>query len=248
MIISCHIPKTAGISFATALHEVFGERFFWDRSHETIIAAMYDENRFSLENVPVQWLNRYKPPALRGIDVVHGHFPLRKYLSLAFNRNNVFIVWLREPLQWRISLYYYWKQLYPHPIEKYLNRMFYENWDLERFCLDLTFDNYQSRYLKWFPWHRINFIGVTENYSSDLDYLSRYILHREMTFHKKNQSVKPDGVPPDGGFDSQFHQRFESNNRLDYRNYRAARHASDARALMMKKRDEEKVAATKHCA
>jgi hypothetical protein len=230
LIVSCHIPKTAGISFATALGEVFRERFFWDRSHETIIAAMYDENRVPLESVPVRWLNRYKPPSLRGISCIHGHFPLRKYLPWAFNRNNIFIAWLREPLLWRISLYYYWKQLYPHPTEKYLNQIFDENWDLERFCLDRTFDNYQSRYLAWFPWRRINFIAVTENYASDLNYLSRCILNCELTLHTLNQTKKPDG-PLHRGFDSRFLRRFQFNNRADYRNYRAARRASDARAL-----------------
>ncbi len=148
MLISCHIPKTAGVSFANALGQVFGERFFWDRSHETITAAMFDENRMPIEAVGILWLNRYKRPSLRGISCVHGHFPLRKYLPLAFSRSNVFIVWLREPLQCRISHYYYWKQSYPHPTDRFLNRIFDENWDLERFCLDPTLDNYQSRF-----WH-----------------------------------------------------------------------------------------------
>jgi hypothetical protein len=230
MFISCHIPKTAGISFATALQEVFGERFFWDRSHEAIGNAMWAENRLSPETIAVRWMERYKPPSLRGIDCIHGHFPLRKYLWLAFNKNNFFIVWLREPLRWRISLYYYWKELYPHPTNKLLNRVFDENWDLERFCLDPTYDNRQSLFLAWFPWYRINFIGVTDNYTSDLDYLSRNILHHEMTPCKKNESKKPDGLL-DRGFGSQFLRRFESNNRIDYRNYRAARRISDARAL-----------------
>jgi hypothetical protein len=230
MLISCHIPKTAGVSFATALSEVFGERFFWDRSHETIQAAMHDENRLPLECVPIRWLSRYKPPSLPGASCIHGHFPLRKYVSWAFDRNNVFVVWLREPLAWRISQYYYWKQVYPHATDKYVNRMFDEDWDLERFCADPTFDNYQSRYLAWFPWRRINFVGVTENYASDLDYLSRHILHCEMAVYRKNESKKPDGFLG-GNFDSQFLRRFESRNRVDYRNYRRARRASDARAL-----------------
>jgi hypothetical protein len=232
LIISCHIPKTAGVSFATSLSEAYREQFLWDRAHETLIAAMYDENRVPVESVPIRWLDRYKPPALRGISCVHGHFPLRKYLPWAFNRNNIFIVWLREPLKWRISLYYFWKQLYPHPTEKYLNQIFDEDWSLERFCLDPTFDNYQSRYLAWFPRWRINFIGITENYSSDLKYLSQRVLHREMATHRLNQTKnkKPDDLLQ-RGFDDEFLRRFAANNRADYRSYQAARRASDARAM-----------------
>ena len=229
MIISCHIPKTAGVSFATALHEAYGEGFLWDRSHETLIAAMYNENRFPLESVPVRWLNRYRPPCLRGVSCIHGHFPLRKHHLQACDRNNVFIVWLRDPLPWRISLYYYWKQFYPDPTDKYLNRIFDANWSLERFCLDRTFDNYQSRYLAWFPRSRIDFIGVVENYASDLDYLSQRILRREIVEHRLNQTKKPDDFRG-GDFGGEFLRRFEANNQVDYRNYRDARRMSDARA------------------
>jgi hypothetical protein len=91
-----------------------------------------------------------------------------------------------------------------------------------------TFDNYQSRYLAWFPRRRINFIGVTENYATDLDYFSRHILHRKLTFQKTNESKKPANLL-ERGFGFQFLRRFESNNRLDYQNYRVARRASDAR-------------------
>ncbi len=70
---------------------------------------------------------------------------------------------------------------------------------------------------------------MTENYASDLDYFSRHILHREMPLYNLNQSRKPDGLQ-DEGFGSRIRRRFESNNRADYRNYRKARLASDARA------------------
>jgi hypothetical protein len=230
MLISCHIPKTAGVSFATALQEAFGEQFYWDRSHEAIIEATYAENRYSHEAVQYRWLSRYRRPPLQGKGCIHGHFPLRKYLSLAWNRQHVFVVWLRDPLRWRISLYYYWKQNYPHPIDKFLNRIFDEQWDLERFCTEPALNNYHSRFLAWFPRYRINFIGVTENYASDLAYLSRRILRRELIFCEANQSKKPEGLPSDGGFSAQFVRRFEAANRVDYRNYRAARRASDLRA------------------
>jgi hypothetical protein len=229
MLISCHIPKTAGVSFATALREAYGDRFLWDRSHATIGAAMWADKRIPPESVAVRWLDRYQRPPLRGISCLHGHFPLRKFLPLAFNRNNVFVVWLREPLRWRISLYYYWKEAYPHPTNRLLNRVFDENWDLERFCLDRTYNNHQSLFLAWFPWYRINFIGVTDNYASDLTYLSQSILHRELNLHNMNQSRKPERLPQED-FGSQFFRRFESSNRLDYRNYRAALRVSDKRA------------------
>jgi hypothetical protein len=191
---------------------------------------MYREGRVSVEDVQVQWLENYQRPSLRGVDCIHGHFPLRRFVSSAFNLRNIFVAWLREPLQWRISLYYYWKQNYPHPTNRHLNRIFDENWDLERFCLDPTFDNYQSRFLAGFPRWRINFIGVSDNYVSDLAYLSRQVLRRELNVHKKNKSKKPI-ESPGMGFDARLMHRFESNNQVDYRNYRMAKRASDARML-----------------
>ena len=112
MLISCHIPKTAGIGFATALGEVFGDRFLWDESCATVIEAMNRDNRVPLNSVPVRWLDQYERPNLRGLRCVHGHFPLRKYLPLAFDLANVFVVWLREPLERQISQYYYWKPVF----------------------------------------------------------------------------------------------------------------------------------------
>jgi hypothetical protein len=232
MFISCHIPKTAGTSFAVALREAFGKRFYWDRSAETIVGNMFVENKVPMESVPARWMDRYKPPAVPGVSCIHGHFPLRKYLSWAFNWKNVFVTWLREPLRRRISMYYFWKACYPCPTNKYLNRIFDENWDIEKFCSDPALDNDQSRFLARFPWHRINFVGVTENYASDLAYVSQYILHRELTMHLANVSQKP-SKSSKADFGSQFLQDFERRNRVDYRNYRAALRASEARAAAL---------------
>ena len=168
-------------------------------------------------------------PALDGLDCVHGHFPLRKYLSQAFDPRNVFMAWLREPLRRQVSQFYYWKQLYPHPVEKFINRVVEEDWDIERFCLHPAFADYQTRYLARFPWWRINFVGVTENYVSDLAYFARHVLRREMNLHVLNETKKPEKIV-DADLGSHFLRRFEAANRLDYRNYRKALRASDARA------------------
>ena len=234
MLISCHIPKTAGFSFATALRNVYGESFLWDMSHESILAQMFAQRQLSVEEVTVAWLDRYEPPRLTTssggrLQCIHGHFPLRKYLRHAFDPRNKFVVWLREPLQWRISLYYFFQGVYPHPSDMFVNKVFGEKWDLERFCMDETFDNYHSRYLARFPSLRINFIGVTENYASDLDYLSRNVLRRELPLYHVNRSRKPADLS-EKQFDAGFLRRFESKNELDYRVYRRARRVSDLRA------------------
>ena len=151
MLISCHIPKTAGTSFGTALGEVFGDRFLWDKSCAPIIDDMNNDERVPVESVPAAWLDRYERPALQGFDCVHGHFPLRKYLTLAFDLRNVFMVWLREPLQRQVSQYYYWKQLYPHPVEKFINRVVEEEWDIERFCLHPVLQTIRRATWRGFP-------------------------------------------------------------------------------------------------
>jgi hypothetical protein len=229
MFISCHIPKTAGTSFAVALREAFGERFYWDRSAETIVGKMFAENRVPMESVPVKWMHRFKPPAVPGVACIHGHFPLRKYLSWAFNWKNVFVTWLREPLRRRISMYYFWKACYPCPTNRYLNRIFDENWDLDRFCSDPVIDNDQSRFLARFPWRRINIVGVTENYASDLAYISQHVLRCKLKLYRENVTQGA-GRSSIADFGNQFLRDYERRNWIDYRNYRAALRASEARA------------------
>jgi len=101
-IISVHVPKTAGTSFAVWLESVFGSgqlvRDYDDRPIDPKSEMNVD---------PTGFLSRYgaarKLP--KGALAVHGHFWAKKYERI---ENAVRITFLRDPIERAISHYYFW--------------------------------------------------------------------------------------------------------------------------------------------
>ena len=104
MLISVHIPKTAGSSFREILAARFGARLLLDYSDRPL-APGFHWRRLK---------QRVNPPDGRtGIetayDCVHGHFVADKYDAL--DKPVRCIAWLRDPVQRTISHYEYWKRV-----------------------------------------------------------------------------------------------------------------------------------------
>lgn len=93
LIISVHVPKTAGISLLTAWEEAFPGRVLRDYPNEFgdearhATAAEVSANQAKLRD-------RY--------DVIHGHFPADKYVAFV---DDIWLSFLRDPLDRLISLH-----------------------------------------------------------------------------------------------------------------------------------------------
>ena len=165
ILVSVHLPKTAGTSFAAALHAQYEARY-----------------RADYEDLPLQmspWLRRMK--ALRqGLSLrrawqsevacVHGHFLPAKYLCALRGKPVKYVTWLRHPAERVVSHYYYWRRDYDgcDPRQPLRNRMLAENWSLERFALGPEMRNVYCQYLWRFDPRLFDFIGITECYVADL--------------------------------------------------------------------------------
>jgi hypothetical protein len=102
MIVSIHIPKTAGTSFGQALKTTFGERLLFDYgdwagltspeaiAHRAANAGKTRENRVHL---------------LEHFDVIHGHFIADKYLGLF--PDTKYVAFFRDPYQQALSNYFF---------------------------------------------------------------------------------------------------------------------------------------------
>ena len=64
-----------------------------------------------------------------------------------------------------------------------------ESWSLERFCFSQEMQNIYSKFFWGFPFDRFSFVGVTENYESDLQYFARVVLNSELPL--SNVNVNP---------------------------------------------------------
>lgn len=103
VIISVHVPKTAGMSFAVWLESVFGSRKivrdYADRPIDPKSEMNVDPAGFLSRN----GASRRLP---EGTLVVHGHFWAKKYERI---ENAVRITFLRDPIERTISHYYFWR-------------------------------------------------------------------------------------------------------------------------------------------
>jgi hypothetical protein len=107
MIISLHVPKTAGTSFQQMLKREYGERLLLDygdwvglNSPEAI-----DRRRDRAAD-----MRRRRDELMASYDAIHGHFLAEKYVDL-FPRAE-FVAFFRDPYQQTISNYHF---LLRHP-------------------------------------------------------------------------------------------------------------------------------------
>ena len=194
MLVSIHMPKTAGTSFRDSLEEHFGERFRPD--YQDYPLAQSAEQRRAQAR---RWGETARPADFAGVACVHGHFLPLKYLPLADGLPCTFVTWMREPVARLVSHYHYWLRAYQPDSELVSplhRRVVEEGWSLERFCLAPQLRNVYTEFLWGFPVDRLDFIGITEYFAEDLRYFSHRFLGNKMLPRTLNQRL-PEGGSPD---------------------------------------------------
>jgi len=172
MIISLHLPKTAGTSFAAALETHFQTRLFIDNADLPINTPQYERNRAAIEaNL------RYADSDLSDVECIHGHFLPINYLLMGYKREPKFVTWMRNPVERVLSHYYFWKKTYkPGKVPSHHRKVVEEDWSIERFCLGPEVRNLYWQFLWGFPIDYFDFIGITEFYENDFAYFVQHYL------------------------------------------------------------------------
>jgi hypothetical protein len=183
MLISLHLPKTAGSSFFAALKNHYGETILPDYADLPINTPPLKRNFHALTSCFINSL-RFAD----NIQCVHGHFLPLKYRLCKASR---FITWLRDPVERVASHYFHWQRHYDPQIAPPLQRkVIEEHWSLERFCLAPELRNLYHQFLWGFPVKRFDFIGITEHYDTELAWFSQQILGTTLTVSRDN--INPD--------------------------------------------------------
>jgi len=163
MIVSVHLPKTAGTSFAAALERTFGESLLRDYADFPINTPPYERNKSAIQDCLANAEKDYCD-----IECIHGHFLPVKYLLLAQKRPVHFVTWVRNPVERVVSHYYSWQRSFnPEDAQPLHRRVIEEKWPLDRFCLAPEVRNLYSQFLWGFPPEYFAFIGVTEFFHED---------------------------------------------------------------------------------
>ena len=189
MLVSVHMPKTAGLSFRASLEACFGEGFRHDYQDYPLAQAAQVRRQQAQD-----WGRAAQAADFAGVTCMHGHFLPLKYLELARTLPCTFVTWLREPVARLVSHYYYWQRAYDpasdltSPLHR---RVIEEGWSLQRFCLAPELRNVYSEFLWGFPFQRLDFIGITEFFADDLWYFSQQVLGNKMQAHTLNRRTEP---------------------------------------------------------
>ena len=192
MLVSIHMPKTAGTSFRGSLEEHFGDRFRHDYQDYPLAHSPQARRQQARDRGEAA-----RATDFAGVDCVHGHFLPLKYLQLAERLPCTFVTWLREPVARLVSHYHYWLRAYDgnSPLVSPLHRrVVEEGWTLQQFCLAPELRDVYSEFLWGFPLDRLDFVGITEFFPEDLRYFSREILGNKVRAQTLNR--RPPGAGP----------------------------------------------------
>jgi hypothetical protein len=195
MLISVHLPKTAGTSFRASLEKHFGSSLKADYQDIPINLPTWKRNSMALCNAVSHTFNDFS-----GTECIHGHFLPVKYRLLEIKRPLTYVTWLRNPVERVISHYYFWKTHLPPVLPPLHAKMVREEWTLERFCLGTEMKNLYHQFLWGFPIEKFIFIGITENYAEDFGWFSRNYLGSESSDLVLNTTEYPESKTVTGEF------------------------------------------------
>jgi hypothetical protein len=217
LVVSVHLPKTAGTSFGAALKQAYGPGYLEDYADLPMQHAAWKRQWRAL------WSALRRAPGLPApVRCVHGHFLPMKYRPLASRQEVLYITWLRDPVERLASHYHYWRRDYDgsDPAQPLRNRMLREDWSFERFALGPELRDVYSRYLWHFDPRRFDFIGITEHYERDLTRFASG--HLDRGFRVETALVNPERG--EGGYDTPagLRRRIEAHHARDVALYRWA--------------------------
>ena len=165
MIVSVHLPKTAGTSFKKSLQEYYGRTLLEDYGDAPM-------NLSSFENVELakDYSNQLSASSLSKINCIHGHFLPLKYAPLQ-QEGWKFVVWLRNPIERLMSNYLFWMRTYVPGKTRGMKKDVVEgDWTFYKYATSNKVRNLYTKFLSGFGLDKFEFVGIVEFYKEDFEY------------------------------------------------------------------------------
>jgi hypothetical protein len=154
VIVSLHIPKTAGTSLLVAYRAAFDDRLL----------------EYNID--PESMLSRSREDIKSRFDIVHGHLNAAA-LNLVMDKDAVVVTFLRNPVQRVLSSYFFHKN--PEVKNELGEQVRRQSMPLKEFADTPSQCNLQARMVQMVGLERLNFIGISEQFSKSVERLSDLI-------------------------------------------------------------------------
>lgn len=160
MILSIHIPKTAGTSFRKALEERYGRS----------LALYYGQDDRKTDprlRCPRRELAA-RLPALKaeGVAILHGHYQFKDVAAVVPQLDATLWTWLRDPVERVVSHFYFYRE---RPVTAALgDEVRTGGLSLEAFAAAPKMRSLQSRYLRGSRLGDYAFVGLSEQFEEGL--------------------------------------------------------------------------------
>jgi len=211
-ILSIHIPKTAGTTFKIFLQEQVTNKLFFDYHRRN------DKAFYGGKEIDADLDSLLAMPEKGGYTVIHGHYPLSKYIARF--KNPTIVTWMRDPVERVASEYFYYKRR-NFPTNPLWVKTINQNLTLEQFSALAETRNMQSRYMDAIATEEFDFIGIAEMFDDSMRIFSRRIFHIPMSEGVMcNVNAKRNGKMY--ALDEDVRKSILSNNIADYAKYQKA--------------------------
>ncbi len=215
MIVSVHIPKTAGVSFRTGLRQRFGDRLLLDYGDRPLSDSISDRWRRLRRRAEV---HRQAGEITASYDAVHGHFIASKYLSLG--ERAALCTFFRDPVERLISQYHFWLH-HSYPDNRMWARMHAHRMTPGQLASLPRQRGLYRLFTAGLPMERFAFVGLTEEYRTSLN-LFKAMFDIDLPYHRANT-----GGGAGGDVDRRERSKVRAAQRKNLAIYDAARHRFD---------------------
>jgi len=216
VIISVHIPKTAGRSFHHVLAARFGDRLLDDNGDfpESMTAESVAHRRETRARVIAE-----AGSIAQRYDAIHGHFTADKYAGIF--PDGRFTTMMRDPYQQAISTFAHARRLKTPTLSDHPELRKFRDEQMSLIDLIAAYPNHQTMYFGGLDLEEFAMVGISERYDDSLALFER-IFDQSLPRATERKNVNPAKTEPAYDVPDEVRRAVDAHRARDLEWYRRA--------------------------